>query len=78
LLHHLVKSTSPSESVKTKLIFMLSDAGVDINLQNYREQTCLHLAVIYGLPEVVNALLVNGADLTLVDQVKYFFMLKHN
>ena len=49
---------------------MFSDAGVDINLQNYREQTCLHLAVINGLPEVVNALLTNGADLTLVDQVK--------
>lgn len=50
---------------------MLSDAGVDINLQNYREQTCLHLAVINGLCDVVNCLLQNGADLTIIDQVKY-------
>lgn len=48
---------------------MLSDAGLDINLQNYREQTCLHLAVILGQLEIVNCLLQNGADLTIIDQV---------
>lgn len=68
MFHYLVKS-SLNETTKIKIVFILSDAGIEINLQNYKEQTALHLAVINGLPEVVNCLLQNGSDLTLVDQV---------
>lgn len=68
-MHRLVKSPINEDS-KIKLIYKLCDAGVDINAQNsIQQQTCLHLAVIGGLANVVHCLLQNGADLTTVDNV---------
>ena len=63
--------TSLDESAKITFIYMLSDAGLDINFQNNREQTALHLAVQKGLTEVVSCLLENGSDLTIVDQADF-------
>lgn len=70
MFHRLVKKDLP-ENVKIIFIFKLTDCGIDINAQNYTDsQTCLHLAVIRGLSEVVFCLLKNGADLTITDKVR--------
>ena len=69
ILHRLVKAPI-NEASKIRLIYKLCDAGVDINAQNsLQQQTCLHLAVMEGLDNVVHCLLQNGADLTTIDNV---------
>lgn len=68
LYHRLIRKKI-NESTKIKVIFKLSDAGLDINVQNKLKQTCLHLAILGGLLDVVYCLLQNGADLTITDHV---------
>ncbi len=77
MFHRLVKSKKIKNSLKPKFIYVLSDAGVEINYQNNSKQTCLHIAVIEGLVEIVLSLLQCGADLTLIDNViSYYFYTK--
>jgi ankyrin repeat protein len=69
-LFHCLIQEELAEALKVKFVYILSDAGVDINLKEFcDERTCLHLATMSGLELVVAALLQNGADLTITDKV---------
>jgi ankyrin repeat protein len=72
LFHRLISDQDCSIDLKIKLIYILSDAGVDINYKNSKTgRTCLHLAVINGQPDLVSCLLQNGADLTITDSANF-------
>lgn len=61
---------SIDQDTKVTIAYKLSDACLDVNIQDdVKKQTCLHLAVIAGLSELVYCLLQNSADLTITDQV---------
>ena len=69
MFHRVIKAPIAEER-KITLAYKLTDAGLDINLQNrVKNQTCLHLAVIAGLSDLVYCLLQCGADLTIIDNV---------
>lgn len=70
MFHRLVKLDTLNEKTKILIAYKLSDAGLDVNVQNSaQKQTCLHLAVMAGLCDLAYCLLQNGADLTIVDNV---------
>lgn len=67
--HELIKIDVSDVDLIIKCIFILSDMNININHQNIDLQTCLHLAIKRKLSlKIVNSLLQNGADLTLIDR----------
>src|SRR4051812_5816990 len=56
-----------NELVRVEIIDLLVSLGADVNAQNQRKVTPLHMAARYGLPLVAAALLRHGADVNARD-----------
>jgi len=69
IFHHITSQPAFDPALTCSAIYILCDAGFDVNCENNDSQTCLHLAVKSSQPyAVVKCLLQNGSDLTKCDK----------
>ena len=62
-LHFIVGNTALSPKCRAELVKTLILHGANTNLRDNLDETVLHVAVKYHLPDVVRILIENGADL---------------
>ncbi|CAF0745128.1 unnamed protein product [Brachionus calyciflorus] len=66
-LHYVTQTAQSGDDISWRIVYSLSNAGIDVNMQNSQGNTALHLAYMRGYTEIgfefIEALLKIGTDL---------------